>query len=67
MIEDLEKGDVAETAKTFFEQSSVCKPAKTSTLTLSEVNESLITAGTNIPTLQNILLHMIFLSLCSVY
>ena len=41
MIEDLEKGDVAETAKMFFEQSSVCKPAKTSTLTLSEVNESL--------------------------
>lgn len=39
MIEDLEKGDVAETAKTFFERESVIKPVKTSTLTLAEVGE----------------------------
>jgi len=38
MVEDLEKGDVAETAKTFFEQSSLMPPCKTSTLTLAEVD-----------------------------
>ena len=37
MIEDLEKGDVAETAKTFFEQADGCQPAKNSTLTLADV------------------------------
>ena len=37
MIEDLENGDVAETAKTYFEQSTSCHPAKTSTLTLNDV------------------------------
>ena len=38
MIEDLEKGDVAETAKTFFEASEGIVPAKTSTLTLADVS-----------------------------
>ena len=39
MVEDLEKGDVAETAKTFFEQDSVIKPAANSTLTLADVSK----------------------------
>ncbi|KAL5490807.1 hypothetical protein EMCRGX_G015992 [Ephydatia muelleri] len=38
MVEDLEKGDVAETAITFFQRSTVCPPAKTSSLTLPEVD-----------------------------
>ena len=32
------QGDVAETCKTFFEQSSLVPPCKTSTLTLAEVD-----------------------------
>jgi hypothetical protein len=35
MIEDLEKGDVAETAKVFYEVNGA--PAKTSTLTIQDV------------------------------
>lgn len=38
MNEDLEKGDVSETAKTFFEASEGIVPAKTSTLTLADVS-----------------------------
>nr|CAD7567649.1 unnamed protein product [Timema californicum] len=41
MLEDLEKGDVAETVATFFDQSKHCKPSKKSTLTLYEVDEFL--------------------------
>ena len=38
MSEDLEKGDVAETAKTFFEASEGITPSKNSTLTLADVS-----------------------------
>ena len=37
MVEDLEKGDVAETAKTFFLESTHMPPCSTSTLTLGQV------------------------------
>jgi DNA ligase-3 len=39
MIEDLEKGDVAETAKVFYEVNGA--PAKTSTLTIQDVDKFL--------------------------
>ncbi len=38
MNEDLEQGDVAETAKKFFEESEGIIPAKNSTLTLADVS-----------------------------
>lgn len=41
MLEYLENGDIAETIAVFFEKSSKCKPAKTSVLTLYEVDEYL--------------------------
>ncbi|RZF40363.1 hypothetical protein LSTR_LSTR008793 [Laodelphax striatellus] len=41
MLEDLEKGDVAETTRIFFEKSSVFIPSKKSLLTLQEVDEFL--------------------------
>ncbi|XP_063237948.1 DNA ligase 3 isoform X2 [Bacillus rossius redtenbacheri] len=41
MLEDLEKGDVAETVSTFFEKSKHCQPVKKSALTLYEVDEFL--------------------------
>lgn len=43
MLEDLEKGDVAETIKIFFEKSNNIdvKPAAKSTLTLSKVDDFL--------------------------
>ncbi|XP_039279547.1 DNA ligase 3 [Nilaparvata lugens] len=41
MLVDLEKGDVAETTRIFFEKSSVCIPSKKSLLTLQEVDEFL--------------------------
>lgn len=43
MIEDLEKGDVAETIRIFFEKSNNInlKPSKKSTLTLSKVDSFL--------------------------
>ena len=37
-MEDLEKGDVAETAKTFFLKSTDMPPRSTSTLTLAQVS-----------------------------
>ena len=37
MLEHLEKGDVAETIRTFFERSSALKPAPKSALTIQEV------------------------------
>ena len=40
MVEDLEKGDVAETAKTFFLKSTRLPPCSTSTLTLAQVPSS---------------------------
>ncbi|KAJ8675320.1 hypothetical protein QAD02_011106, partial [Eretmocerus hayati] len=41
MLEDLEKGDVAQTIKIFFDRSSSVKPCQTSELTLQEVDEFL--------------------------
>lgn len=43
MLEDLEKGDIAETIRIFFEKSNnnVMKPAKKSTLTLNDVDNFL--------------------------
>lgn len=41
MLEHLEKGDVAETIKIFFEKSNNIKPADKSTLTLSQVDKFL--------------------------
>nr|CAD7588747.1 unnamed protein product [Timema genevievae] len=41
MLEDLEKGDVAETVATFFDRSKHCQPSKKSKLTLYEVDEFL--------------------------
>lgn len=41
MVEDLEKGDVAETVQTFFEQSTKCPPAAKSKLTIQEVDNFL--------------------------
>lgn len=41
MIEDLDHGDVAETAKKFFQLSTTCPPCKTSSLTLQEVDDML--------------------------
>ena len=37
MVEDLEQGDVAETIKTFFDQSKHIKPQKKSNLTIQQV------------------------------
>ncbi|XP_064110363.1 DNA ligase 3-like [Macrobrachium nipponense] len=41
MLEDLEKGDVAETVRVFFEMSSVLGPVKKSNLSIQEVDELL--------------------------
>ena len=41
MLEHLEKGDVAETVRIFFEDSEKLKPAKKSTLTLYDVDKYL--------------------------
>lgn len=41
MLEDLENGDVAETIRIFFEESSSCPPIKKSNLTLKEVDKYL--------------------------
>lgn len=41
MLEDLEKGDVAETIKIFFEKSNSIKPAEKSILTLRKVDNFL--------------------------
>ncbi|XP_071445716.1 DNA ligase 3 isoform X2 [Hetaerina americana] len=39
MLEDLEKGDVSETIRVFFEESTKCPPAKKSKVTMQEVDE----------------------------
>ncbi|XP_075237081.1 DNA ligase 3 isoform X2 [Lycorma delicatula] len=41
MLEDLEKGDVAETVRVYFEKSTTCIPLKKSSLTVQEVDEFL--------------------------
>lgn len=41
MLEDLEKGDVAETIKIFFEKSNYIKPVDKSILTLRKVDHFL--------------------------
>ena len=39
MVEDLDNGDVAETVKTYFEESKNLKPIKKSTLSIQEVRK----------------------------
>ncbi|XP_046390611.1 DNA ligase 3 [Ischnura elegans] len=39
MLEDLEKGDVSETIREFFEESTKCPPAKKSKVTMQDVDE----------------------------
>jgi DNA ligase-3 len=46
MLTDLEKGDVAETVKVFFEESTKLPPGKKSTLSLQEVDAFLDTLAT---------------------
>ena len=66
MTEDLEQGDVAETAKSAFEKSKHVKPQKKSYLTIQDVSHVIV-----LPNKQNLLIYsetqtwLCFFDICS--